>query len=344
VADEPRGPGWYPDPWGGGGERWFDGTSWSRDRVDDLPPPKGRRGRRRRGLGVVVAIVLAAVAVAAVFVLARNDGASDDAASVTTRPRDAATTTTTDPSLVLGDYEKGDCATWDQEQDEADAHLVDCAAPHLIELVEPRDVGDDFGHYPTPAEWDYLDATLCGPLVERYVGTRIDPQGLYESGGIRPTQESWDRGIRRIQCGVIHAGDSGTPHLLVAFTGAVDGTRQYIAKPPGTCLPLEGDGTGSPVPCDQPHALEIVGAIDLSGRIDHAPNDDEMDTLVDDECRRQVTAYLGHPPDGDLGEGWIGLLPGAWDAGHRVIECTVGRYPGAATRGVAVTGSLRPAG
>jgi hypothetical protein len=343
VGDEPRAPGWYPDPWGGEGERWFDGTSWSRDRVDDLPAPgHDPRRRRRRGLGAVVAILLAAAAVGAVFVFAGGgEGTSDEAGSATTTAREASTTTTV-PSLVLGDYERGDCATWDQAQDEAPAHLVDCDDAHLIELVAPRKVGDDFTHFPTEAEWDYLDATLCGPVVERYLGTRIDPQGMYAAGGIMPTEASWDDGLRQIECGVIHAGTSRLPRLMVPFDGAVDGTRQYEAKPPGTCLPLVGDQIGEPVPCDQPHALEVVGAVDLSGRIDHAPDDDELETLLGDECRRQAIAYVGHPLDGDLRDGWVSLLPGAWDGGHRVLECTVGRYPGAATGPATVTGSLRP--
>ena len=41
---DPTSPGWYPDPQGTGGERWFDGTNWSADNVrpapgSDVPPP-----------------------------------------------------------------------------------------------------------------------------------------------------------------------------------------------------------------------------------------------------------------------------------------------------------------
>lgn len=44
----PTSPGWYPDPQGTGGERWFDGTNWSTDNVRPAqtpqtppPPPAG---------------------------------------------------------------------------------------------------------------------------------------------------------------------------------------------------------------------------------------------------------------------------------------------------------------
>jgi hypothetical protein len=290
--------------------------------------------------------VVVAAAVGAWFVLAPgDDDPSDRAASTTTQPlgASASTTTTTDPSIILTDYSKGDCATWDQTRDPAPSKIVDCDDPHLIELIDSREVSTQLDRYPTDAEWEYFTATLCGPLVEKYLGARIDPQGLYEAGSVWPSREGWDQGFRDLECGVIHAGDSRLPNLLVPFSGAADGAHQYVAKAAGTCLPLAGDGTGEPVPCDQPHALEVVGAVDLTGRIDHAPNDDELDTLLGDECRREATAYVGHSLDGDLGEGWIGLLPGAWDGGHRVLECTVGRYPAAGGDPITITGSLRTA-
>jgi hypothetical protein len=341
VAGEPRSPGWYPDPWGGDGERWFDGTSWSRDAVDDRPAPRPGGGRTRRGLLGLVAILGVAAAVGAWFLLAPGDDTSDDSTSSTSGSGPSTTTTTTNPSLVLLNFEEGDCATWDQTVDEAPATIVDCDEPHLIELVESRRVGDDFDHYPTDAEWEYLEATLCGPVVERHLGARVDPQGLYAAGSTFPTADSWERGERAINCGVIRRGDAASPQQLVAFTGKVDGTHQYIAKAPGTCLPLEGDGVGPAVPCDQPHALEVVGAVDLSGRIDHAPNDEERDEILGDDCERQAAAYLGHAPTGDVRTSWLTLVPGAWEGGHRILECTIGRYPDDASDPTTVTGSLR---
>jgi hypothetical protein len=342
VADEPRAPGWYPDPWGGDGERWFDGTSWSRDRVDEVPVPRPGDRPRRRGLGALVAIVVVAAAVGAWFVLAPgDDGASDDAGSVPGVAGASSTTSSTRPEVVVEPYDKGDCATYDQSSDDETLHVVECASPHLIELVEPREVGSDFDHYPGRAEWEYVDATLCAPIVEQYLGTRIDPQGSFLAGSFRPTEASWDRGHRRVECGIIRTDDGGTPGLLTEFTGRVDGAHQYVALAPGTCLPRDADGLGPPVPCAQAHVAEISGAVDLTGRIDHAPSGDELDRLVADDCKAQGGAYLGRPVAGDIGNGWFSITQVSWDAGHRVVECTVSRRPGGSAESVEVTGSLK---
>jgi hypothetical protein len=87
--------------------------------------------------------------------------------------------------------------------------------------------------------------------------------------------------------------------------------------------------------------LEVVGAVDLSGRIGHAPNDDELDKLLGDDCERQAAAFLGRAPEGDVRTSWLTLAPGAWDGGHRILECTIGRYPNGAVDPATITGSLR---
>lgn len=57
-------PGWYPDPAGGPGQRYFDGTQWTGARRLSEPPPPGR------GLGSGAKIAIGgAVALAALLVL-----------------------------------------------------------------------------------------------------------------------------------------------------------------------------------------------------------------------------------------------------------------------------------
>jgi hypothetical protein len=327
-GEEPRAPGWYPDPWGGSGERYFDGTSWARDVVDALPDPRPKRrgGRLTWAVGGVVAV--GAIATVA-YVALGNAGEPSSLSATTTSSRGRSTTTTTRPTIVLDSYSEGDCATWNQAQTEATAELVDCAEPHLIELVESKIAASSLDHSPTEAEWDYIDATVCAPLVERYLHAKIDPQGEYHASSIRPTEEGWASGDRRFHCGIIVKGNTGSRNLI-PFSGRGDAHAQYHALAPGSCMPAGvGDQlSGVVVPCTQPHVLEISGAVDLTGRIDHAPSDDELKNLVRDECDRVATAYLGHTPGDDLSAGWFGLEPGSWDAGHRIVECTLARYSG----------------
>jgi hypothetical protein len=328
AGEEPRAPGWYPDPWGGEGERYFDGTSWSRDNLHALPDPFATRSRSWIGWVISGVVALVAVAAIAVFALRASSGSSHAAAPPTTTSSlgPSTTTTTRVHTLQLQAYDKGDCAIWDQDVPDAPAKLVNCAKPHLIELVAPKHVPKSFHRFPTPPEWDLIDATVCKPVVERYLGTTIDPDGRYGASSITPTKEGWAKGDRDLACGIVVR--SGNPRLS-EFSGRVDPAAQYQALAPGTCLSNGVAGKlGDAVPCTQPHVIEIAGAVDLTGRIDHAPSTDEMRRLVDADCERIATAYLGHAPSGDLRSGWFDIDPASWAAGHRVNECTVGHYDG----------------
>lgn len=79
--------------------------------------------------------------------------------------------------------------------------------------------------------------------------------------------------------------------------------------------------------------------MDLSGRIDHAPPNDELVALLGDDCRAAAEAYLGHGLDGDLRSGSMGLPPESWVAGRRKMQCSIGTTDG--TNWTAATGSVR---
>jgi hypothetical protein len=325
-GQEPRPPGWYPDPWGGDGERYFDGTSWSRDAVDAPtgPPPKRSGARMAWAAGGVVAV--AAVAVAVITLGGNGDSSPTAGTSTTTSAFGEGTTSSTRPSLILNSYRKGDCATWDQDEDASSARLVDCSKEHLVELVESERVPASVRRYPTAAEWDAIETAVCGPVVESYLQAKIDPSGRYAATGIHPTEASWARGVRSLHCGINQRGETADDKFI-AFTGKVDPARQYQAFAPGTCLPAGDAGRlGRPVPCTQPHVLEITGAVDLTGRIGHAPTNDEMDQTIGADCEQIAAAYLGRPLEDDLWSGWLNIEPESWDAGHRITECTLERY------------------
>lgn len=226
AGEEPRAPGWYPDPWGGDGERYFDGTSWSRDNLHELPDPFAERAKSRLPwiIGGVVALV--AVAAIAVVALGGSGGSSHAAApSTTASSLGASTTTTTNASVQLPEYAPGDCATWNQAVDDASAHLVSCSKPHLIELVAPRHVPTSYRQYPSATQWDLIDASVCAPVVESYLHAKLDPAGQYVASSIFPSPIGWTHGDRNLACGIIKRGEA--PGItLVPFSGSADPTKQ----------------------------------------------------------------------------------------------------------------------
>jgi hypothetical protein len=329
AGEEPRAPGWYPDPWGGEGERYYDGKSWSRDNVAALPDPFATRSRSWIGWIIGGVVAIAAVVAIAVVALSASGGSSPAATpSKTASSLGASTTTTTNASVQLPEYDAGDCATWDQSVDDTPAHLVSCSKPHLIELVAPRHVPASYRDYPTAPQWDLIDASVCAPVVESYLHTKLDPAGQYVASSIFPSPIGWVHGDRNLACGIIKRGSS--PGItLVPFTGSADASKQSEVLAPGSCLPAAGGGLSTgPVPCTQPHLVEVSGAVDLRGRMDHAPTDDEMRATILGDCDRIAATYLGHPLDGNLAAGWLDIDPGSWAAGRRIAECTVGRYDG----------------
>lgn len=73
--------GWYPDPDGSGGQRYFDGQSWT-----DHPRPAGPNGKVVAGI-IAAVVVLIVVAAAGVYLTLRADVGEP---TVTHKPSDAA--------------------------------------------------------------------------------------------------------------------------------------------------------------------------------------------------------------------------------------------------------------
>jgi hypothetical protein len=102
-------------------------------------------------------------------------------------------------------------------------------------------------------------------------------------------------------------------------------------------------GEPEPVPCDGVHDWEVTGTVDLGGVVGPPPETSDLDgwsALVGEACDTLASAYLGHQPSGGLAGGWIPIEAESWDAGQRLVTCTIGR--GADGEPVPLAAPLRP--
>jgi Protein of unknown function (DUF2510). len=343
VNDEPRGPGWYPDPWSAteGEKRYFDGTAWVRN--ESVAPSVGTLPRRRRSTWWLGAVVLV-VAVAVAFVVGGRS--SPDTGSPSARRVIAdglISTSTTKPHIDLESrsYRQGDCVVWKQVVGEPRAvKTVSCGGAHLLEMIDRVELKNMTGPYPTEAAWNLIFEEQCSPLVASYLDAPIDPYGRYAVSGLEVGQDGWDLGDRTIWCGVAAQGVSPIgPDALVLFSERAHGSDQTKLQGVGTCLGPVAGGSQDVVDCAGPHEIEVTGSVDLNGRIDHAPNLAEMDGLALDACNRIASDYLGHSLGGGVAAAPFGLEPASWEAGRRVVECVVGHSSG--TDWVSSTGSMK---
>lgn len=306
----------------------------------------GSRKGRGKLLALLGALVLAAVAAVVGFLVLRPDeGDRVDTASGSQR---------TANSVAPGGptYNKGDCVTWDQAAGPpgtVPTRTVPCEEPHLLEIVGSFNVTAD--RFPDEVMWTQLAQRDCGPMLTTLLNAKWDRMGRYAPGYLRPDQARWDRGDHTTWCGVRSAIGRVDPSGAAdtgpwgTKTGKAIGAEQGIHHilPPGSCESLDHKG---PVPCDQPHHWEVVAHYDLNHRVEAPPRyDDEeaWDKLVGDYCHTAAVRYLGREPAGDISAGWVPVSEVSWEAGTRVVRCTIARYAKGAEDPTPVTGSLRTA-
>ena len=128
----------------------------------------------------------------------------------------------------------GACLNW-QNADASDVTTVDCAAPHLFESVGPVAAPQPPGvAFPADDVWQKLVNDQCTPLARSYLHGKLDPDGRYHPGALKPTRSAWDDGDRTVRCGLQAPGRTGarksisnpaatvvTPRLLQAKANAL---------------------------------------------------------------------------------------------------------------------------
>jgi hypothetical protein len=279
---------------------------------------------------VVLLVALAAlIGVIATFAF-RNTGESDEAAApiYTTIP---APTTGAVAGEAFGTAAPGDCLTW-SEADARDLSKVDCAEEHLFEVASQIDLseypGSEFGpDAPFPGELRFgeLRTELCVPAVQQYLGARYDPYGKYSVNLINPGETGWKEGERTIRCGLQHVGTAGQVFPITGRIAEIDQARVFE---PGTCIGINQDIPADPVPCDQPHAYEVVAIIDLGAEFTGGwPRLEDQDRFLDQQCTARTNEYLGSPER--LGQltltaFWENVRLASWAAGTKRVNCAIG--------------------
>ncbi|MDQ3886728.1 MAG: septum formation family protein, partial [Actinomycetota bacterium] len=216
---------------------------------------------------------------------------------------------------------------------------------HLFEVTGVMDLAPEFGPsaaFPGEETWRMLVAERCTPLSTQFLGGRFDPFGKFSVGAIKPSEGSWRRGDRELRCGLQVVGRSGA---LFPTTGSAATQDQSDVHETGTCLGLDGIGVGDPVDCAQPHAVEIVGVVDLGAAFPGGyPDEAAQDRLLSEQCNQLATGYTGGPQV--VGEKGLiifseTLRPESWEAGSRRVDCRLGAFLPDRSGFAPVTGSVR---
>ncbi|MBV9140112.1 MAG: septum formation family protein [Pseudonocardiales bacterium] len=298
----------------------------------DQPNPAGRRAHRstwRLAVGAVVGALTVLVALGV---------PTGTAARLATGPGPASA-----PSAQSLRAPAHACLSW-HKPDAVDAAVVSCAQPHLFEVTATLDL-QDFGAeagFPDPARWQQLVAQRCTPLSTQALAHHFDPFGRFTVGAIKPSETGWLHGDRTLRCGVESVGRTGT---LFLTTGSVLAQDQSDVHPPGTCLGNDGKVVGDPANCADPHAVEIIGVVDLKGAFPKGyPDETAQDQVLNTECTRLAKDFAGSPTvvaNKGLTLFWETLRPESWQAGSTRVDCRIGAFLPDHSGFAPVTGSVK---
>jgi len=183
----------------------------------------------------------------------------------------------------------GTCLNWSRP-DAADAAVVDCGQTHLFEQAGAVALTDQ-PTLPNDQQWRQLVKERCNPIVGTYLAGRLDPDGRYRIGALKPSAAKWTEGDRELRCGLQRSSQSGA---LFPMSGKVAESDQSDVQQPGTCLAIDGRGVGDPTGCGGPHAVETVGVVDLAQKWNGA-----FPAVADQD------AYL-HPTSAKIAAGYAG--------------------------------------
>lgn len=292
----------------------------------------------RRGWGFRAVLIAMLAGAAAVFASSSSgwlaDYVGEGGSGISTEIVETETQAVADPFTSA---QVGQCINWETGPDDAltDFAIVECHEPHMYEVtdrVNLYDVPEFSGAFPsgsdapTSEELRVLRDDICRPTVLEYLDGRFDPQGKFAIAPMLPPAGSWQAGDRTMLCGV------QLEESLVATSTldrpAVD-TDQAITYEPGTCVAINENGGFTAIHCDEPHAFESVGVVDLKARFpDETPSVEQQNGMLGEVCVEQAIEYLG---GGDVGDEalyqstlipfWLPVTTESWDLGSHSTTC-----------------------
>ncbi len=295
------------------------------------PAPTRRRrgvtaGRVRGGLAVLTIGAVAAAGAALVWDLVPESADTETVAEDEIVADDVAAET------VFTNTTAADCITWtDPESPELES--VPCEQEHMFEVAAKIDLapvaGMEFGPnalLPGVERLALLRDEQCAMVVDDYLDGRLDPRGRFTVGLIRPSEGAWARGERTVLCGLQQTSVDGGVNK--PFEGRVADQDQSLVYAPGTCRGIVDGLPSDPVPCDEPHAVEITAIIDLAEEFPDAfPTLEDQDEFLEPACRAASEEYIGSPEglyEKQLTVFWDNIGEPSWQVGSRLVNCTVG--------------------
>ncbi|REH50014.1 putative regulator of septum formation [Kutzneria buriramensis] len=237
----------------------------------------------------------------------------------------SATAASDDPNVAF-DAPDGSCLTWPAGT--ANISKVDCSAKHLFEIAGTLDLTSKYpagAPFPDGTLWQKIAQDNCGPVVSKFMGGKLDPDGKYSANALNPTAQQWSSGARTIRCGLQAAGPGGA---LQPTTGSAKGGDQSNIYPVGTCLGIKDKAVGDPVSCGVAHSYEIVGIVDLKSQFpDGFPADDKQQTALATRCGKAASDYTNgfDLTKAKLGLTWDTVKQESWNVGSTKVNCKVGQ-------------------
>jgi hypothetical protein len=258
----------------------------------------------------------------------------------------AASSSAADDAARAFDSPAGTCLDWPAENPRA-MRPLDCALPHVFEVTGNVEISAEYPPSAAPPDeksWQEIATAKCTAGVAAYLGGKLDPFGKYTVSALKPTDDQWRSGDRKLRCGLHRVTVLGT---RLRTKGSAHGQDQSNVYEPGTCFALKDKMAGDPIECTRAHAVEVVGNADLAAAFPNGfPQSDAQATKLAELCGQLVGSYTGglDLAAKHLNLTWETLQEQSWAAGSHKVDCKVGSLLEDHSGLGPVTGSVRGLG